>query len=165
MSEVKINLSEKEMPQKWYNIQADLPEPLAPPINPKTRKPIGPEDLAPIFPMELIKQEVNVKEIAFGNKVKLDTKIREKLEKEGNWREWIHQYKNLRKSTGLAQTDKISSITSTSSDITGQVDRQFLNEINAKEYQEVANEIDLGYFKKEIKIKGSKEYIGIKINK
>ena len=59
MSEVKINLSEKEMPQKWYNIQADLPEPLAPPINPKTRKPIGPEDLAPIFPMELIKQEVS----------------------------------------------------------------------------------------------------------
>ena len=59
MSEVKINLSEKEMPQKWYNIQADLPEPLAPPINPKTQKPIGPEDLAPIFPMELIKQEVS----------------------------------------------------------------------------------------------------------
>jgi len=52
-------LSEKELPQKWYNIQADLPEPLAPPINPKTKQPIGPQDLAPIFPMELIKQEVS----------------------------------------------------------------------------------------------------------
>ncbi len=57
--EYKITLSEKEMPTKWYNVQADLPSPLAPPINPKTKKPIGPEDLAPIFPMELIKQEVS----------------------------------------------------------------------------------------------------------
>lgn len=59
MDDVKILLSEKELPQKWYNVQADLPEPLAPPINPKTKKPVGPEDLAPIFPMELIKQEVS----------------------------------------------------------------------------------------------------------
>jgi len=59
MEDTKIVLSEKELPQKWYNIQADLPEPLAPPINPKTKQPIGPQDLAPIFPMELIKQEVS----------------------------------------------------------------------------------------------------------
>lgn len=59
MDDVKILLSENELPQKWYNVQADLPEPLAPPINPKTKKPVGPEDLAPIFPMELIKQEVS----------------------------------------------------------------------------------------------------------
>ncbi|MDD5686945.1 MAG: TrpB-like pyridoxal phosphate-dependent enzyme [Elusimicrobia bacterium] len=59
MEDVKIFLSEKEMPQKWYNVQADLPEPLAPPINPQTKKPIGPQDLAAIFPMELIKQEVS----------------------------------------------------------------------------------------------------------
>lgn len=59
MDDVKILLSEKELPQKWYNVQADLPEPLAPPINPKTKKPVGPEDLAPLFPMELIKQEVS----------------------------------------------------------------------------------------------------------
>ncbi len=59
MDDFRINLSEKEIPQKWYNVQADLPEPLAPPINPKTGKPVGPEDLAPIFPMELIKQEVS----------------------------------------------------------------------------------------------------------
>jgi len=59
MQEHKIFLSEKEMPRRWYNIQADLDEPLAPPIDPGTHKPIGPEALAPIFPMEIIKQEVS----------------------------------------------------------------------------------------------------------
>jgi tryptophan synthase beta chain len=57
--ETKILLSEREMPTAWYNIQPDLPAPLAPPINPRTGKPVGPADLAPIFPMELIKQEVS----------------------------------------------------------------------------------------------------------
>ena len=56
--ETKILLSEKDLPKQWYNIQADLPEPLPPVIHPGTKKPIGPQDLAPIFPMELIKQEV-----------------------------------------------------------------------------------------------------------
>jgi len=59
MEETRIMLSEKEMPQQWYNILPDLPEPLSPSINPGTGEPIGPEDLAPIFPMELIKQEVS----------------------------------------------------------------------------------------------------------
>ena len=59
MEQSKIVLSEKEIPQAWYNIQPDLPEPLAPALNPKTFKPLGPEDLAPLFPMELIKQEVS----------------------------------------------------------------------------------------------------------
>jgi tryptophan synthase beta chain len=59
MSETKITLSEKEIPEKWYNIQADLPEPLPPPLHPGTGKPLGPADLAPLFPMELIKQEVS----------------------------------------------------------------------------------------------------------
>jgi len=59
MDDVKVYLSEKEIPQKWYNVQADLPEPLAPSINPRTGKPVGPEDFIPIFPMELIKQEVS----------------------------------------------------------------------------------------------------------
>ncbi|OGS46049.1 MAG: TrpB-like pyridoxal-phosphate dependent enzyme [Elusimicrobia bacterium RIFOXYD2_FULL_34_15] len=59
MDDTKILLTEKELPQRWYNIQADLPEPLAPPLNPQTKKPIGPQELAPIFPMELIKQEVS----------------------------------------------------------------------------------------------------------
>lgn len=52
-------LSESEIPRQWYNIQADMPNKLSPPLHPATKKPIGPEDLAPIFPMELIKQEVS----------------------------------------------------------------------------------------------------------
>jgi tryptophan synthase beta chain len=59
VDETKIILSEKQIPEKWYNIQADLPEPLPPVLHPGTRKPIGPADLAPLFPMELIKQEVS----------------------------------------------------------------------------------------------------------
>ena len=59
MDDYKILLSEKEMPDRWYNIQPDLPRPLKPPINPATGKPIGPEDLLPIFPMSLIEQEVS----------------------------------------------------------------------------------------------------------
>ena len=56
--QTKILLDEEQMPKKWYNIQADLPTPLDPPLHPQTKKPIGPDDLAAIFPMELIKQEV-----------------------------------------------------------------------------------------------------------
>lgn len=51
-------LTEKEVPTAWYNIQADMPNLPKPPLHPATRQPIGPEDLVPIFPMELIKQEV-----------------------------------------------------------------------------------------------------------
>lgn len=54
----KIILREKEIPTHWYNIQADMPNPILPPLHPGTKQPVGPEDLAPIFPMELIKQEV-----------------------------------------------------------------------------------------------------------
>jgi tryptophan synthase beta chain len=57
--QTKILLDEEQMPKKWYNIQADLKSPLDPPLHPKTQKPIGPEDLAAIFPMELIRQEVS----------------------------------------------------------------------------------------------------------
>src|SRR6059058_710097 len=55
----KILLDEREMPTRWYNIQADLPFPGSPPLHPGTKQPIGPQDLAPLFPMELIKQEVS----------------------------------------------------------------------------------------------------------
>src|SRR5216683_5689755 len=55
----RIVLDEREMPTRWYNIQADLPFPGSPPLHPGTRQPIGPQDLAPLFPMELIKQEVS----------------------------------------------------------------------------------------------------------
>ncbi len=61
MKNVKIILPESELPRQWYNIQADLPKPLEPPLNPGTKQPISPEDLAPIFPMPLIEQEVSQK--------------------------------------------------------------------------------------------------------
>jgi len=52
-------LDPKDMPTHWYNIQADLPEPLPPILHPGTGQPVGPADLAPIFPMALIEQEVS----------------------------------------------------------------------------------------------------------
>ncbi|NBU98232.1 MAG: TrpB-like pyridoxal phosphate-dependent enzyme [Spirochaetia bacterium] len=55
----KIILDEKDMPKHWYNIQADMPNPALPPLHPGTKQPLGPQDLAPLFPMELIKQEVS----------------------------------------------------------------------------------------------------------
>ena len=59
MNTRKFVLDEKSIPTKWYNIQADLPEPLPPYLHPGTLQPLGPADLAPLFPMELIKQEVS----------------------------------------------------------------------------------------------------------
>jgi len=59
MEKAKFILDEKDMPTSWYNIQADLPEPLPPVLHPGTGKPVGPDDLAPLFPMELIMQEVS----------------------------------------------------------------------------------------------------------
>jgi len=56
---VKYLLDESKIPTAWYNIQADLPEPLPPVLHPGTGNPIGPDDLAPLFPMELIGQEVS----------------------------------------------------------------------------------------------------------
>ncbi len=55
----KIYLEESEMPHRWYNIQADMPNKMLPPLHPGTKQPLGPDDLAPLFPMELIKQEVS----------------------------------------------------------------------------------------------------------
>ncbi len=57
-SQTKYLLDESRIPKRWYNIQADLPEPLAPVLHPGTMQPVGPDDLAPLFPMELIMQEV-----------------------------------------------------------------------------------------------------------
>jgi len=59
MSSKRILLDESDMPIAWYNLQADLPKPLPPVLHPGTKEPIGPDDLAPIFAMELIKQEVS----------------------------------------------------------------------------------------------------------
>lgn len=58
MKNRKILLTEKEIPTHWYNIVHDMPNKPLPPLHPGTKEPIGPEALAPLFPMELIKQEV-----------------------------------------------------------------------------------------------------------
>ena len=55
----KIVLPESELPRQWYNVLPDLPTPLEPPLHPGTGQPVGPDDLAPIFPMPLILQEVS----------------------------------------------------------------------------------------------------------
>ncbi len=59
MQKRKILLDENEMPTHYYNILADLPHPLDPPLHPATGQPMGPQDLAPLFPMELLKQEMS----------------------------------------------------------------------------------------------------------
>jgi len=56
---VKYLLDESRIPKRWYNIMADLPSPLPPVLHPGTKQPIGPDDLAPLFPMALIGQEVS----------------------------------------------------------------------------------------------------------
>jgi len=55
----KVFLTEDEMPREWYNIVSDMPNPMPPPLHPGTGQPAGPDDLAPIFPMNLIEQEVS----------------------------------------------------------------------------------------------------------
>ncbi len=59
MKQRKITLSENEIPEKWYNIMADMPNKPLPPLHPGTKEPIGPDALAPLFAEELIKQEVS----------------------------------------------------------------------------------------------------------
>ncbi len=56
--ETKVLLDEKDIPKQWYNLAADLPTPMLPPLGPDGQ-PIGPEMLAPVFPMNLIEQEVS----------------------------------------------------------------------------------------------------------
>ncbi|MEI2776831.1 MAG: TrpB-like pyridoxal phosphate-dependent enzyme [Tetrasphaera sp.] len=55
----KITLDESELPTHWYNIVPDLPTPPPAPLHPATHEPVGPDDLAPLFPIELIMQEVS----------------------------------------------------------------------------------------------------------
>ena len=55
----KITLPESDLPRSWYNILADAPTPPQPPLHPGTGQPVGPDDLAPLFPMDLILQEVS----------------------------------------------------------------------------------------------------------
>src|ERR687895_1718345 len=56
---VKFVLDESRLPEAWYNLAADLPEPPPPVLHPGTGQPVGPDDLAPLFPMQIILQEVS----------------------------------------------------------------------------------------------------------
>jgi tryptophan synthase beta chain len=59
MEPTKILLDEKDIPRQWYNIAADMPNPMQPVLHPGTGQPVGPDDLSPLFPMALIMQEVS----------------------------------------------------------------------------------------------------------
>jgi tryptophan synthase beta chain len=60
MKEIKIILKEKDLPRKWYNLAADLPGPIEPPLGPDG-KPLNPKMLAKVFPLNIIEQEVSTK--------------------------------------------------------------------------------------------------------
>jgi len=59
MTPTKILLPEDELPTRWYNVLHDLPTPPPPVLHPGTGQPVGPDDLTPLFPMDLILQEVS----------------------------------------------------------------------------------------------------------
>src|ERR1035438_131891 len=59
METIQYTLPQSRIPKVWYNIVADLPRPMAPVLHPSTSKPTGPDNLAPLFPMSLIMQEVS----------------------------------------------------------------------------------------------------------
>jgi tryptophan synthase beta chain len=59
MNETKVLLPEDALPGRWYNIAADMPNRPQPVLHPGTGQPVGPDDLAPLFPMELILQEAS----------------------------------------------------------------------------------------------------------
>ena len=58
MPDYRYLLTERDIPKTWYNVVPDLPSPMAPPLHPGTMQPVGPQDLAAIFPYALIEQEV-----------------------------------------------------------------------------------------------------------
>jgi tryptophan synthase beta chain len=71
MERTKFLLDESAIPERWYNIRADMPNPMQPVLHPGTGEPVGPDDLAPLFPMELIGQEVSDEaEIAIPDEVR-----------------------------------------------------------------------------------------------
>ncbi len=59
MNQVKVLLEDQEIPRQWYNIMADLPTPMKPPLHPGTGQPVTPDDLAAIFPMNIIEHEAS----------------------------------------------------------------------------------------------------------
>jgi len=91
--QIKYVMTEERIPLAWYNIQADLPEPAPPVLHPGTGKPIGPEDLAPIFPMSLIEQEVSLE-----REIEIPEPVRQ------IYRQWrptpLHRARRLEKALG-----------------------------------------------------------------
>jgi tryptophan synthase beta chain len=59
MEPLRIELPTEEIPRQWYNVVGDVPDALTPPLHPGTKQPVGPSDLAPLFPMALIEQEMS----------------------------------------------------------------------------------------------------------
>jgi tryptophan synthase beta chain len=59
MEQRQFLLSQQDIPTEWYNVAADLGEPPPPPLHPATKQPCGPEDLAPVFPMAILEQEMS----------------------------------------------------------------------------------------------------------
>ena len=75
MEQTKFLLDESQLPRRWYNVAADMPSPAQPVLHPGTGQPVGPDDLAPLFPMALIMQEVSEEaEIAIPEEI-LNSKI------------------------------------------------------------------------------------------
>ena len=67
---MRWTLPPEKLPDAWFNVLPHLPTPLDPPLHPATREPVGPDDLAPLFPMDLILQEVSTEpEIAIPEEV------------------------------------------------------------------------------------------------
>src|SRR5262245_39416206 len=93
VEQTKFLLDESELPRRWYNVRADMPNPMQPILHPGTGQPVGPDDLAPLFPMELILQEVSEEpEIAIPDEV---------LEIYRHWRPTpLHRAHRLEAATG-----------------------------------------------------------------
>ncbi len=67
-----FTLSQEQIPTHWYNVMADFPQPLPPPLHPGTKLPAGPQDLAAIFPMNIIEQEVSAE-----RRIKIPDEVRQ----------------------------------------------------------------------------------------
>ncbi|WP_235401447.1 TrpB-like pyridoxal phosphate-dependent enzyme [Rubrobacter aplysinae] len=70
LERTKFLLGEERLPQSWYNVVGDLPFELDPPLDPATREPVGPEAFAPIFPEEIIRQEVSASDVPIPEEVR-----------------------------------------------------------------------------------------------
>jgi len=95
MKQKKIILSESEMPTQWYNVLPDIPNGIAPPLDPETKQPMGPEKLAQVFPIGLLEQEMSDQSwVDIPDEIREIYKIwrpaplvrADQFELEGNWR-------------------------------------------------------------------------------